>query len=134
MTTRIVLLLLLAAGVLVAQEKPKKEEAPDRKKVEEPARDPFAPTERMREGGDGFVPRDAPQVLPGLELRGYIEGADGKAVALLEVEGKRIYLVRKGDSVSLPQGGRSLVMRVVEVNNLELRIEIGELRRVLVIR
>jgi hypothetical protein len=122
MTTRIVLLILLAAGAL-AQDKPG-----------EPKRDPFAPSERMRDGNERFVARDAPGVLPKLELRGYIEGADGKTVALLEVEGKRVYLVRKDDTVSLPQGGGSLVMRVVAITNLELRVELGELRRVVVIR
>jgi len=50
------------------------------------------------------------------------------------VDGKNTYLVRKDDTVSLPRAGQNFVMRIVQVTNLELHIELGELRRVVVVR
>ncbi len=136
MTHRIALLAILAAGLsgALAQEEKPAEPAPEGTGEE---RDPFAATERMR-GGAGdrsrFVPADAPPALPGLALRGYVEDEEGRSVALLEVDGTSTYLVRKDDTVSLPRAGQNLVMRVVEVTNLELHVEIGELKRVVVVR
>jgi len=99
------------------------------------ARDPFTASERMRKNAnDRFVPADALSDLPRLEMRGYVEDADGKCVAILEVDGRTSYVVRKGDTINLPLANRSLALRVVEIKNLEVRIEIGELRRVLVVR
>jgi hypothetical protein len=133
MTKRIALLALLATGLTVAF-------AQDGKPAgagDETERDPFAASDRMR-GGEGdrsrFVPADAPPALPGLALRGYVEDEEGKSVALLEVDGATTYLVRKDDTVSLPRAGANLVMRVVQVTNLELHVEIGELKRVVVVR
>lgn len=149
MTSRIALLLLLTAALsgALAQEgkpaepppvSPAKEPAeapagPD----EEPGRDPFAASDRMQQGGGDrsrFVPAEAPPSLPGLALKGYVEDEGGNAVALLEVDGKSTYLVRKDDTVSLPRAGQNLVMRVVQLTNLELHVEVGELRRVVVVR
>lgn len=128
MATRIALLLLLTAGALA-------QDAAENGKKDQPVKDPFAASGRMREGtGERFVPRDMPTQLPELALKGYIEDAAGKTVALLEVGGKGAYLVRKGDTLSLPRQAGNLVMRVVELTNLELKMEIGELRRVVVIR
>jgi hypothetical protein len=152
---RIALLALLAAGLsgaLAQEERPPEPPpvenpeatapedapaAPAEEPGDEPERDPFAASDRMREGaGDRsrFVPTEAPPALPGLALRGYVEDEEGITVALLEVEGKNTYLVRKDDTVSLPRAGQNLVMRVIEVTNLELHVEIGELRRVVVVR
>jgi len=127
----LLLLLFLAPGVHVAF-------AQDEGSADGKAgRDPFAPSERMRdEQGDRaqFVPRDAPNGVPALALRGFIEDGSGNRVALLEVEGGTTHIVRKGDAVNLPRGAQNLVVRVIETGNLELRVEIGELRRVVVVR
>jgi hypothetical protein len=139
MTKRLVLLPLLATGLsaALAQEERPAEPPPPAPAPEEPVRDPFSASDRMREGaGDRsrFVPSEVPPALPGLSLRGYVEDEERKTVALLEVDGKDTYLVRKGDTVSLPRGGQNLVIRIAEVTNLELHVEIGELRRVVVVR
>lgn len=104
---------------------------------QEPGRDPFAPSEMMRTitgAPSGFVPSDQPRSLPGLFLKGYVEDEEGTTCALLGVEGAATYLVRKEDTISLPRGAQNLVMRIVDVTSLELRVEIGELRRVVVVR
>jgi hypothetical protein len=138
--------LLIAAPVwltaALAQEEapPPKEapkETPKKEPKKEPERDPFAATQEMQRRaprGTEFVPHDRPDLLPELALRGYAEDDSGKAVALLEVDGKNTYLVRKGDTISLPRGGPNQVLKIVEISNLELRIEVGELRRVVIVR
>jgi len=130
------LLLLLSGGLSLvsAQDGDSEEgEAPAPAEKEKP-RDPFTPSDRMRKSaGERFVPADAPARLPALQLRGFVEDAEGRSVALLEVEGST-YVVRKDDTVNLPRANRSLVLRVVDLANLELRIEIGELRRIVVVR
>lgn len=142
---RIALALLLLALVGVAraeegEERPAPVPAPAPAPAPAPEEaDPFSPGAALREAGDQeerrtFVPRDDPEALPQLVLRGYIEDAVGTTVALLEVEGRTTYLVRKGDTVSLPSRGRNTVVRVTELGNLELRVEVGELRREVVVR
>jgi len=133
MNKRIAFLFLLAAGLTGAFAQEKDPDEPG----EAPARDPFAATEKMREGSgerSRFVPTDTPPAVPGLALKGYVEDEGGQAVALLEVDGKNTYLVRRDDTISLPRAGQNFVMRVVQVTNLELHIEIGELKRVVVVR
>ncbi|MHC4222562.1 MAG: hypothetical protein ACYSX0_11515 [Planctomycetota bacterium] len=104
----------------------------------EEERDPFAPSGKIQnaKGVDrsGFVRADPNGVLPPLGLRGYIEDDEGNAVALLEIGGKTTYLVRKDDTVSLPQRGGNLVLRIKEVSNLALTVEVGEMRQVVVVR
>jgi hypothetical protein len=101
-------------------------------------RDPFAPSGRLQAppGADptGFVRTDETELLPQLALRGYVEDADGNAVALLEVAKGVTHLVRAGDTVSLSQRRGNLVLRVKEISNLALLVEVGELRQVVVVR
>ena len=119
-----ILALLVTAGV--AQEE------------KEPARNPFAAPPGVRGPGEEettqFVPRDRPAGVPPLSLRGYIEDSEGKACALLDVGGKQVYLVREKDEVSIPQGGENLVLRITRISNLSLELELGELRRLVVVR
>ena len=48
--------------------------------------------------------------------------------------GKQVYLVREKDEVSIPQGSENLVLRITRVSHLSLQLEMGELRRVVVVR
>lgn len=104
-----------------------------------PARDPFQPTDRFQpptasRARDAFVPTEQPEAMPQLTLRGFIQDHEGQAIALLEVENQPVYLVRKGDTVSLPRRGRNMVIRIVNVGNLSLRVQVGELRREVIVR
>jgi hypothetical protein len=105
---------------------------------EDGERDPFAPRAGMQTptAGDptGFVRTDETGRLPQLALRGYIEDGDGNAVALLEVSKGATYLVRQGDTVSISQQRGNVVLRVREISNLSLLVEVGELRQVYVVR
>ena len=136
------LFLLLASGLLLGCLVAGAAHADDEEPTPKPPaaeRDPFSPSGRVREGSETparprFVPQDAPDALPQLALRGYVEDAEGMAVALLEVDGGQTYLVRAGDTVSLPMRGRNAVIRVSKVSNLALHVEVGELRREVVVR
>ena len=122
-----------ADGEDVPEPPPADAPEPEPPPPDEPERDPFSPSEKMRnqtEEGAGarFVPREGAGPLPKLALRGYIEDAGGNTVALLEVEGSATYLVRAGDTVTLPSRRGNEVIRVMEVGNLSLRVQIGELK------
>jgi hypothetical protein len=103
-----------------------------------PERNPFAAPPGVRAPGNDeparFVPRERPAGVPALSLRGYVEDADGKACALLDVGGKQVYLVREHDEVSIPQDGENLVLRIAKISNLSLQLKVGELKRVVVVR
>jgi hypothetical protein len=105
-----------------------------------PERDPFETSPEMldeaRRRGTAaeFLADEDPDDTPELRLRGFVEGEDGQSVALLEVGGKDVYIVRKDDTVSLHTGRRSVVLRVMEVGHLRLVVELGRLRRAVVVR
>ena len=123
-----ILALLVTSGV--AQDKDQPEAQPER--------NPFAAPPGVRTPNSGeataFVPRERPAGVPTLSLRGYVEDKDGRTCALLDVGGKQVYLVREKDEVSIPHGGENLVLRITKVSNLSLQLEVGELRRMVVVR
>lgn len=63
---------------------------------------------------------------PALFLRGYIEGADGTAAAILEVQGEGVYPVRKGDTLSLSAGQSNSKLTVHEIKKMMAVVSFGE--------
>lgn len=104
-------------------------------------RDPFAVTSLMLQEqqthGDAlrFTPLSAAGgAAPQLTLRGVINGKNGARLALLDVAGSGVYLVREGDSISLHRATGNTVIKVKEVSHLSLLVEIGTLGEVIVVR
>jgi len=103
-------------------------------------RDPFAVSELMlteaqRQGtGPQFFPSQDPEAVPVLRLKAFIEGHEEQPIALLEVQGHGVYLVRSGDVISLQSGGRNTVLKVQEITNLSVLVQIGTLGQVIVVR
>ena len=103
-------------------------------------RDPFTISEHLgvetqRQGsGIEFFPSDGTQKLPNLKLRGYIGDKEEDPMALLDVEGKGVFLVRKGDTVGLQMGGRHTVIKVKDITNLSIFVEVGTLGQVVIVR
>jgi len=103
-------------------------------------RDPFAVSELMlteaqRQGtGPQFFPSQDPEAVPVLRLKAFIEGHEEQPIALLEVQGHGVYLVRAGDVISLQSGGRNTVLKVQEITNLSVLVQIGTLGQVIVVR
>lgn len=93
-------------------------------------KDPTKPSPKMKEvlGSKGTA-GPAPK-LAVLALRGRVLARDKPAVALLEVEGK-LYTVTKGSVVAGPS---NTILRVVEVNGTEVRIEVSPLKEIVVLR
>lgn len=79
--------------------------------------------------GPRFVPlRDAQ--TPSMTLRGLIDNR----LALLEVEGAGVYLVREGDTLSLSRQGQNTVMKIEKIDRLSLMVKMGTLEEVIVVR
>jgi hypothetical protein len=111
----------------------------------EPLRDPFAASAGMaparaesgarRTGaGFGFRPGESVGGIPRMSLRGHVRSHDGETVALLEIQGGGVYIVREGDAVGLHDLGYDSVIRIREISRLHLVIESGSLGRVIVVR
>ena len=114
--------ILLLAVLLIA---PARGQDPDDDPEDTEPRDPFALPDRKRAD-----PAGVPAALPTLTLRGFIETADGKRIALLEIDSGRTYLVRKGDS--LTHSGTTL--RIADLDKQALHIEVGQSGRIVVVR
>jgi len=104
---------------------------PDSKK---PKRDPFALPDRSRGERRANGAAAVPVAIPKLALRGFIETADGERIALLEVESRRTYLVRKGDALTITATRGECALRIAEIDRSALRIEVGQSGRIVVVR
>ncbi len=69
--------------------------------------------------------------LPKMKLKGFIRKPNQVVLALLDVTGHGIHIVRKGDSVSLGVKG---IIKIVDINNMSLTIESGEVESRIVVR
>lgn len=138
-----------------------KEAPPTQLQDDQGPRDPFAVTGRMRRISTGnlgiegvqFVPAEATTLgrdLPSMRLRGLIRSArdsagvfgaavgkkpaESQKAALLEIEGAGVFVVREGDTVGLHDLGRSVVLKVIRVNELSVVVEAGSLGQVIIVR
>ena len=107
----------------------------------DPERDPFATTPLMEQtatrgqkSGPDFTPLPAASTTPHLKLRGIVSGGDGARLALLDVSGSGVYLVREGDTISLHGSERNTVIKVEEMNHLTLTVSVGTLGEIVVVR
>lgn len=72
--------------------------------------------------------------VPKLTLRGLILKSEKEKAAILEVEGMGTYVVREGDTISIPDGGFNNVIKVTQIDRLSLLIEVGKLGEVIIVR
>jgi hypothetical protein len=105
-----------------------------------PDRNPFAATGRMtgqgsyasRSGLD-FTPSEQSGGMPKMYLRGHLQGPDGKAMALLEIEGGGVYMVREKDTVGLQELGIEQAIRIKKITRLHVVVEAGSLGRLIIV-
>lgn len=71
--------------------------------------------------------------LPVMQFRGFIKSDEGKA-GLLEIQDQGTFVVHEGDKVGLQQLGGDMVIRVVEINALNLIVEFGSLGEKVVVQ
>jgi len=106
---------------------------------DERERDPFETSPLMAEkagaeGGPRFVPGREGDPLPRISLRGFLQVAGKAPAALVEIEGIGVFLVRAGDTISVPVAGRSSVLRVERIDDLSVHVAVGSLGQLLVVR
>lgn len=107
-------------------------------------RNPFAPSRHSLEfanggagpGGTRFRPNSASIRLPKLKLRGLVQGDQqgDQVTALLEVDTVGVFVVRKGDIIGLPNGGSDNVIKVNEITDLSVVVEVGSLGQFIIVR
>ena len=71
--------------------------------------------------------------MPEMQFRGFMSSGDDKA-GLLEIVGMGTYVVHEGDKVGLQQGNGDMVVRVIEINALNLIVEFGSLGEKVVVQ
>ncbi|MCX4190963.1 hypothetical protein [Methylophaga sp. OBS1] len=110
-------------------------------------RDPFTPSILMYEqagtvaniDSDAFGFRPAPDdveiQIPKMRLRGFItpEG-EQEELALLEISGSGVYMVREGDEINIDPRQPANAIRISEISRLSITIETGTLGRIRVLR
>ena len=109
-------------------------------------RDPFTPSPLMYEqagtlsniGSDafGFLPGDMPEInVPTMRLKGFVTDKDtGGMLALLEIAGRGVYMVREGDEINIDPRQPASAIRISDINRLSVTIETGTLGRIRVLR
>lgn len=81
-----------------------------------------------------FTPVKQPEKMPKMRLRGHLQGQNGEVVALLELVGGDVYIVREGDTVGLHDFGIDSVVRVQKISRLHLVVESGSLNQKIIVR
>lgn len=110
-------------------------------------RDPFTPSVLMYEqagavaniDADAFgfrpTPDDVDIKIPQMRLKGFVtpEGAQ-EQLALLEITGKGVFMVREGDEINIDPRQPANAVRISEISRLSVTIETGTLGRIRVLR
>ena len=81
------------------------------------------------QGGLQFTPLQNAGA-PVLAMKGIVNGG----LALLEVQGSGVYLVRKGDTLSLNRQGQNIVIKIEKIDHLSLMVKMGTLAEIIVVR
>jgi hypothetical protein len=113
----------------------------------ETLRNPFAVTEKLSRlaaqpsgkdspasSGPAFIPQNQSLKLPKMRLRGRLKDESGDSVALLEIEGGGVYIVREGDDVGLHEFGNDSVLRIRKIDRLHVVVEAGTLKQLVIVR
>lgn len=106
----------------------------------EKKRDPFANSELIvqesvrRRGQPEFIPSQGGVVIPMLRLRGFIKMTGEQPAALVEAENFGVYVVRTSDTISLQQGTASTVLKVKNITDSSVIVEVGTLGQVIIVR
>ncbi|MDX1565093.1 MAG: hypothetical protein R3236_06785 [Phycisphaeraceae bacterium] len=114
-------------------------EAQDKKpETSDASRDPFAPSSKirrqaLRESGAVFTPTNVREGLPKLTMRGLAKSGK-EIVALLDIEGVGVFVVRVDDKVTLQTKGLNTVLRIKELQNNSLLVEVGHINQTIIVR
>jgi hypothetical protein len=87
-------------------------------------RNPFV--DQMLVRGAGAPSLTLPTGVSDFRLKGYIQNEDGQSLALLEIQGGGLHLVRAGDVISLRAGQQAVQLTVEQVSGMGVRVRVGE--------
>lgn len=118
--------------------------------VKEEKRDPFMPSGLMKEKNRKpkknwqknplnrdemvFVPTEMPEKMPKMSLRGHIKSNSNNVIALIDIEGGGIHMVREGDTIGLQDMGYDTFIRIKKIGRLHLVVESGALGKLFIVR
>jgi len=138
----------LLIGPLAAQSEPAPEAAPTETPAAESAtaaepsadrRDPFGTTDPMEDAArrqQAMTGAASRAGLPEMMLRGYVRAADDAkpALALLDIEGTGVVLIRAGDELTVRRDNGTLTLKIIEIGRMAARIEIEPLKEKVIVR
>jgi hypothetical protein len=97
-------------------------------------RDPFTPSNLMYEvassrsllgdSANGFLPSQGNTTVPKMRLKGFIEKTDDN-IALLEIEGAGIFMVKAGDEINYDSSQPRSAIRVTSIERNSVTVETG---------
>ncbi len=117
--------------------------AEEKKQVTDHVRDPFRTTDLMREVAErasgtpsvsGVPANLIPTKIPSLKLRGFSEDGIQPAVALLEVQGAGVFVVRKHDSLTVPTDDHHVGLYIHDVTPRGIVVEVQGSGRLILVR
>lgn len=105
-------------------------------------RDPFTATTKMIKqlsvehgANTNFQTSSLIQTLPKLSLRGIIvQAKDSSPLALLDITGNGVHMVRIGDEISFNAADPKQVLKIQSITRLSVTVEIGTLGDLIVVR
>lgn len=108
-------------------------------------RDPFTPSPLMYQirgteihsysQAGAFSPNDAVSLsIPDMRLRGFVADDDKKMLALLEVVGRGVYMVREGDEININPRRPSEAIRITSITRLGITVETGTIGKIRILK
>jgi hypothetical protein len=105
-------------------------------------RDPFTATTKMTKQlsithgvNTNFQTSTLIQTLPKLSLRGIIvQAKDSSPLALLDITGNGVHMVRIGDEISFNASDPKQVLKIQSITRLSVTVEVGTLGDLIVVR
>lgn len=108
-------------------------------------RDPFTPSQLMYHRRSSemsnysqlgrFNPNDAiAEDIPDMRLRGFVSDDSEKMLALLEVVGRGVFMVREGDEININPRRPSEAIRITSITRLGVTVETGTIGKIRVLK
>ncbi|WP_415901925.1 hypothetical protein ACMXYR_13075 [Neptuniibacter sp. QD29_5] len=110
-------------------------------------RDPFSEPQMVQKGngqgviggivdrfGQGFRRTPGEVNVPKLLFKGYIDRGDNSPMALLQIAGNRVHLVKEGDEINVNPANPRQAIRITKISRLSITVETGTLGQMKVLR
>ncbi|AFL72254.1 hypothetical protein [Thiocystis violascens] len=82
----------------------------------------------------GFQNAEGNAPAPKMKLKGMVMLQNGNKAALLEVQGVGTHVVREGDTIGINVASPNAVIRVKRIDRMQIEVEVGSMRQVILVR